>query len=65
MKLKAELPIKGDRIDYFYDTVSNEHTAIFAMSGTVYTGTAGAIANVLAPHRGYRWINELFQFLCK
>lgn len=65
MNLRAELPIKGDRIDYSLDTVTGEHSLVFAMSGTRYTGTAGGIANVLAPYRDYRWVNELFQWLFK
>jgi hypothetical protein len=65
VKLSAQLPIRGDRIDYSYDTLTGEHTAIFSMSGKVYTGSAGAIASVLAPYREYVWVRELFSWLVK
>lgn len=63
MKLRAELPVRGDRIDYWYDTERDEHTVAFAMSGASHTGKKGAIASVIAPYRNHRCVSELFTWL--
>ena len=63
MILRAQLPIKGDRIDYSYDTERDQHAVIFAMSCDSYTGTKGSIASVIAPYRNHRCVSELFTWL--
>jgi hypothetical protein len=65
VQLKAELPIRGDRISYSYETTSDLHSVVFASNCAHVTGSAGAIVNVLAPYRDYRWVNELVNWLCQ
>lgn len=66
MKLRANLPVKGNRIDYSLDTVTGEHEIVFAMSGARVTASnAGGIYNALAPYRGNREVDELLIWLFK
>lgn len=66
MKLKATIPLRGDRIDYTFNPKSGVHTVWFAMTGAIYTATTpGVIANILAPYRGVRDVDELFTWLVK
>lgn len=65
VKLKAELPVRGDRLTYSLDVTTGEHQIIAASTCAIVTGSAGAIANVLAPYRSYREVNELFNWLVK
>lgn len=63
MKLRAHMSVTGDRLDYCFDTVSGVHSVVFAMTGVRYSGSAGEVANALAPYRNYRDVNELFSWM--
>jgi hypothetical protein len=66
VKLKASMSVRGDRIDYTLNPATGVHELWFAMSGARYTAScSGEIANVLAPYRGFRDVDELFAWLCR
>ena len=65
MKLTASIPVRGDRIDYSFNTVTGVHRVVFAMSAATCSGNAGQVANALVRFREYTQVDELFCWLCK